>query len=67
MAQELNEQKKYFNQQYGYHKMVKDVSQYTMTPFFVLMDKSAIEVLFIVQMMLEESELNQFQSNRREN
>jgi len=63
LAQEIDEQKTYFNQQFGYHKMVKDVSDYTKTPFFELMNRAVIEVLFIVQMMLEEAEINQFQSN----
>jgi len=46
--------------------MVKDVSDYTATPFFDIMNRSIIEVLTIAGMMIEESEINSIQINKKE-
>ncbi|VTP97616.1 Uncharacterised protein [Sphingobacterium daejeonense] len=44
--------------------MVKDVSDYTLTPYFQLMNRSIIEVLSIASMMIDEAELNSIQINK---
>jgi len=66
LAQEVNESKKEFNKKYGWVKLTKDVSDYTNTSLFILFKNPAIEVLTIAQMMIEESEMNQVQSNLTE-
>jgi len=65
LAQEVAEVKKDFNKRYGWVKLTKDVADYTNTSFFDLMTKSVIDVLVIAQMMIEESEINQLQTNNK--
>ncbi|OYD44144.1 hypothetical protein CHU00_18430 [Sphingobacterium cellulitidis] len=66
MAQELNEQKKIFNENWGFHKLVKDVADYTLTPFFQLMDMPCLNVFGIAQMMLDEADLNSIHTSKKE-
>lgn len=67
MAQEVNEQKKEYNKKYGWVKLTKDVGDYTNTSMFLLLKNPAIEILAIAQMMIEEAEINQIQSNNKIN
>jgi len=63
LAQEVAESKKEFNKKYGWLKLARDVGEYTHTSLFQLLKEPAIYTLHIATMMIEESEINQYQSN----
>ncbi|WP_099369846.1 hypothetical protein [Sphingobacterium sp. 1.A.5] len=63
MEEEKIEIKKVFYLNWGFHRLVKDVANYTNESFFKLMETPALAVFNIAQMMIDESELNTIQSN----
>lgn len=63
LGEEIAEQKRSFNNQFGWVKMCKDVADYTNSSLFQVLKELAVFVLTIAQMMIAESELNQIQSN----
>ncbi|MEJ5092790.1 hypothetical protein GEO21_22360 [Sphingobacterium faecium] len=65
MAQESDEIKKEFNRVHGWKLLVKNVSDYTNTPFFQLMEMSCMEIFSVASMMIDESEMNVLQSNNK--
>lgn len=65
LAEEIAEQKKQFNNQFGWIKMSKDVADYCNCSLFQVLKELAVFVLTIAQMMIAESELNQIQSNTK--
>lgn len=66
LAEEIAEQKRSFNNQFGWVKMCKDVSDYCNCSLFQVFDRLAVEVLSIAHMMIQESEINQIQSNTKQ-
>ena len=67
LAEIIAESKAEFNKKYGWVKLAKDVATYTNTSFFEILKSPCCSIFSIATMMLEESELNQIQSNKTEN